>query len=147
MLCVLINGLKFSSFAAATAGPGDSLSESTASPCHPRVYWKSNRQTLEGSYSIRGSKTNSMFSIQFQPENGRVAAAAAAAQLAGKRVLCDCGLVTLQPVSKTAKNPNRRFMVCRKPQGDASKCDFFVWCDEVAAYKATLQQQQQQQHR
>lgn len=85
-----------------------------------------------------------MFSVEYEPENSRVAAAAAA-QLAGEHIMCECGLVTVQLVSRTRKNPNRRFLTCPKPQGEASRCDYFVWCDELAAHKATLQQQEQQQ--
>jgi hypothetical protein len=42
---------------------------------------------------------------------------------------CPCGLDTLVRVSYTSTNPNRPFYTCSKPREDASRCEYFQWCD------------------
>jgi hypothetical protein len=59
--------------------------------------------------------------------------------------MCDCGMAAVLRVSSTKKNPGRRFYVCPKPRDEKTRCEYFVWGDEVAQRRAQLQQHQQQQ--
>jgi hypothetical protein len=113
--------------AAPGSGPGEPSRSRTG-----RIWWKSNNQTLANQYSKDGNRA-STFWVEYKTVNRRVAAAAEA-QLAGQPVRCDCGLEVLRLTSRSEKNPNRDFMCCPKPRDDASRCDCFVWADEVAAH-------------
>jgi hypothetical protein len=127
----------------------------------PTIFWKSDQQTVAGVYGKNGSKVNSRFRVSLNLEGNshrealsdraRVSAAraqaAAAALLAGDHVLCDCGQAVTELSSRTPKNPGRRFMACPKPRGEVTRCDFFVWRDQVEQCRQQLlRRQRQPQH-
>jgi hypothetical protein len=133
----------------------------TGSEPYPTIFWKSDNQTVLGMYGKNGTKVNSRFKVSLNPEGpsrqeaakdrARVSAAraqaAAAALLAGDHMLCDCGQAVTELRSRTPKNPGRRFMACPKPRGEVTRCDFFVWADEVEQCRQQqLRQPQQPKH-
>ncbi|XP_057425474.1 uncharacterized protein LOC130718863 [Lotus japonicus] len=67
--------------------------------------------------------------------NGRVPQASSSSATSvsdphGRRVICDCGVVSPLRTSWTRENPGRRFYGCGLYQGRKRRCVFFQWHDQ-----------------